>query len=91
MKKKTIMIACGVALVAIFAFGIIPVAAAGGSGQTTPAAQQVNISQIEAKLVSIQDGAKVDALLAQAVAGGKINIDQASQIKAYWTANHIKV
>jgi len=85
MKKKIILIACGVLLAAALAFSIVPVAA-GGPART--AAPQISISDIEAKIVNIQDGARVDALLAKAVAGGRITTAQAVEIKAYWTANH---
>jgi hypothetical protein len=40
------------------------------------------------RLLSIQDEAKVDALLAQAVADKKITADQSTKIKDFWTAHH---
>jgi hypothetical protein len=89
MKKKTIIIVCGVLLAAVLAFGVVPVAAAAvNANQTTPAAQQVHKGQILLRLLAIQDEAKVDALLAQGVANGKITTAQAAEIKAFWTANH---
>lgn len=88
MKKKTIIIVCGVLLAAVLAFGVIPVAAAANANQTTPAAQQVHKRQILVRLLSIQDEAKVDALLARAVADKKITADQSAKIKDFWTAHH---
>jgi predicted butyrate kinase (DUF1464 family) len=89
MKKKTIMIICGVLLAAVLAFGVVPVAAdAVNANQTTPAAQQVHKGQILLRLLAIQDEAKVDALLATAVSSNKITADQSAKIKAFWTAHH---
>ena len=88
MKKKTMIIVCGVLLAAVLAFSVIPVAAANGSNQTAPAAQQIHKRQILVRLLSIQDEAKVDALLAQAVADKKITADQSTNIKDFWTAHH---
>jgi hypothetical protein len=88
MKKKTIIIVCGVLLAAVLAFGIIPVAAADGPNQTTPAAQQANKGQMIKRLLAIQDEAKVDALLSKAVADKKITADQSAKIKDFWTAHH---
>ena len=89
MKKKTIIIVCGVLLAAVLAFGVIPVAAAAvNANQTTPAAQQAHKEQMLKRLLAIQDEAKVDALLAQAVADKKITADQSAKIKDFWTAHH---
>jgi hypothetical protein len=84
MKKKIIIIACGMVLAAALAFTVVPVAAGGLQRAKAP----ISTSVIEAKIVRIQDGAKVDALLAKAVAGSRITAPQATEIKAYWTANH---
>ena len=51
-------------------------------------AKQISIADIEARVVKVQDGAKLDALLAKGVASGRITPAQAAEIKAYWTANH---
>jgi hypothetical protein len=88
MKKKTVMIICGLMLATVLALGVIPVAAANGVTQTTLAAQQAHKGQILVRLLSIQDEAKIDALLAQAVGDKKISTDQAAKIKGFWTAHH---
>ncbi len=88
MKKKTIIIVCGVLLAAVLAFGVIPVAAADGPNQTPPPAQQANKGRMPQLLLAIQDEAKVDALLAKGIANGKITTAQSAEIKAFWSANH---
>jgi hypothetical protein len=88
MKKKTIIIVCAVLLAAVLAFGVIPIVAADGANQTPPAAQQTYKGHMLQRLLSIQDAARVDALLAKGVANGKITAGQATEIKAFWTANH---
>ena len=88
MNKKIILIVSGVLLATILAFGVVPVAAAAGSDQTTPAAQQAHKGQMLQRLLVIQDETKVDALLAQGVANSKITTAQATEIKAFWTAHH---
>ena len=76
MKKKAIIIVCGVLLAAVLAFGVVPVAATINANQTTPAAQQVHKGQILLRLLAIQDEAKVNTLLATAVSNNKITADQ---------------
>jgi uncharacterized ParB-like nuclease family protein len=71
-------------LATALAFTVIPVAAGGLHKIAAP----ISVSAIEAKIVKVQDAAKVDALLAKAVAGGRITAAQSTDIKAYWTANH---
>jgi hypothetical protein len=84
MKKKIIIIACGMVLAAALAFSVVPVAAGGVHRTAAP----ISTSVIEAKIVKVQNEARVDALMAKAVAGGRITSAQATEIKAYWTANH---
>ena len=88
MKKKAILIVCGILLAAILAFGVIPVAAADGVNQAPPAGQQPQKGRMPPRLLAIQDEAKVDAFLAKGVANGKITPTQSTEIKAFWKANH---
>jgi hypothetical protein len=89
MKKKIIVIISGVIIAAVLALGVVPVAAdAVAASQTTPAAMAARPGRALARLLLIQDEAKVDALLAKGVAAGKITADQSAQIKAFWTAHH---
>jgi type IV pilus biogenesis protein CpaD/CtpE len=46
--------------------------------------------QILRRLLLIQDEAKVDSLLAKAVADQKLTADQSAKVKTFWTNNHAK-
>ena len=89
MSKKTLAIICGVVLLVILALGAIPVSAATASGnQVTPATQQLARCQLLKRMLSIQDKAKIDALIARGVASGKISAEQGVKIKDFWAAHH---
>jgi polyhydroxyalkanoate synthesis regulator phasin len=88
-KKKIIIIGLIVlALVATFIVSV-PVLAADASPPTTPAQiTPANKAGALVRLLLVQDEAKVDAYIAQAVSNGKITADQAVKVKAFWTAHH---
>jgi hypothetical protein len=91
MKKKLIVITCGLILVAVLLFGAMPVAAADGPTTTTPlATQQAGNGHLWARILSIPDQATLDTLLAKAEANGKITSDQAAKIETFWTNYHAK-
>jgi hypothetical protein len=83
-----IIVVSTMALIAILAF-TVPVIAADTATSTPPAQiTQVNKVKVLARLLFVQDGTKVDAFLAKAVAAGKITEDQKIKIKDFWTDNH---
>ena len=89
MRKKIIVITFGLILSAVLLFGAMPVAAAGSASTTPPATTQTaGKGQLLRRILSIQDQAKLEALLAKAEANGKITADQAAKIEAFWTAHH---
>ena len=88
MNKKIIAVTCGLLISAVLLFGVMPVAAADGPTATTAATQQAGKGQLLKRILSIQDQAKLEALLAKGVAAGKITNDQATKIEAFWAAHH---
>jgi len=69
----------------------VPALAADGVGlpqaaQITPA----NKARVLARLLLVQDEAKVDAFIAKAEANGKLNADQAVKVKNFWATHHEK-
>jgi ribosomal 50S subunit-associated protein YjgA (DUF615 family) len=90
MKKKFIIL--GVLILALAVLGVwaVPAFAAegSGSGQTTQNTAQGKKIGIIARLMLVQDEAKVDAFLAKAEAAGKITHDQSVAIKQAWTDHH---
>jgi 3-methyladenine DNA glycosylase Tag len=90
MSKKKIMIVVVASLTLIALLIIsIPVFAADNSSPTNPAQiTPANKVKILVRLLLVQDEAKVDAFIAKAVAVGKLNTDQASKLKEFWTTHH---
>jgi uncharacterized membrane protein len=87
-KKILIIIVSAVTLIAILAIGI-PVFASDAQGTANPASiNQVNKARILARLLLVKDEAKVDAFIAKAVADNKLNQEQATKLKAFWTEHH---
>ena len=87
-KKILIMVLIAVVLVASLVFAV-PALAASASPSTDPAQiTSANKATALIRLLLVQDEAKVDAYIAQAVTNGKITADQAVQVKAFWTAHH---
>jgi hypothetical protein len=87
MNKKIIAVTCGLLISAVLLFGVMPVAAA-DSPTATAATQQAGKGQLLKRILSIQDQAKLEALLAKGVAAGKLTSDQATKIETFWTAHH---
>jgi hypothetical protein len=88
MKQKIIVIVSGLLISAVLLFGVIPVAAADSPATSTAATQQVGKGQLLKRILTIQDQAKLEALIAKGVAAGKLTSAQASKIEAFWTAHH---
>jgi hypothetical protein len=91
MMKKLIVAVSLILAVGIFSAVAVPIFAAdpGGSVQTTD--QNMNRfgrAVLLAKLLLIQDQAKVDQLLATAVANNKLTADQAAKIETFWDDHH---
>ena len=91
MKRKIALIASVVLAIVVLAIWAVPVFAADGSGATPPAAQGAqgwHKMKVLCRLLLIQDEAKVDALIATAKGAHKINEEQATKIKGFWTDHH---
>lgn len=92
--KKIIIIAVSLILLAgVIGTGTVVLAKSNsGASLSTAAAAPAKLTgvQILRRLLLIQDGAKVDSLLAQAVAKGKLTADQSIKVKTFWTNNHAK-
>ena len=89
MKKKFIILGVLLLTLVILGVWVVPALAADGSG-SAPAAQGKKIGVI-ARLMLVQDEAKVDAFLAKGVDAGKITADQAAKIKQAWTDHHAQI
>ncbi len=91
---KKIVIVSSIVLALVLALGIAAPILAADPGGTLPAAVQgagkIGRAIILAKLLLIQDEARVAALLDKAVTNGKITTEQAEKIYAYWTLHHEK-
>jgi hypothetical protein len=90
MKKKFIVL--GVLLLALVILGVWAVPAFAASAPASDPSTQTNTQAkkigILVRLMTIQDEAKVDALIAKAEAAGKITAEQAVTIKQAWTDHH---
>jgi polyhydroxyalkanoate synthesis regulator phasin len=91
MKKKLLITVSLVLTLIVLGTWAVPTFAANGVGlpqatQITPA----NKTGVLARLLLVQDEAKVDAFIAKGVANGKLTADQAAKVKDFWTANHAK-
>jgi polyhydroxyalkanoate synthesis regulator phasin len=87
-KKVLIIVMAALAVIAAIVF-VVPVFAADAAPPTN-AAQITPANKPGAliRLLLVQDEAKVDAYIAQAVQAGKITADQAVKVKDFWTAHH---
>jgi hypothetical protein len=90
MKKKYLIIGVSILALVVMAVWAIPVFAEGASnpaqsGQNT---QQLPKLRMLARLLLIQDEAKVNALIAKAKDASKITAEQATKIKEFWTNHH---
>jgi hypothetical protein len=92
--KKIIIIAISLILLAgIIGTGTVVLAKSdSGASLSTAAAAPAKLTgvQILRRLLLIQDGAKVDTLLDQAVSNGKLTAAQSVKVKTFWTNNHAK-
>ena len=89
MKKKVLIIV--LAALAVITTLVFAVPAFAESASPTVDATQItpaNKPGAIVRLLLVQDEAKVDAYIAQAVQAGKITADQAVKIKDFWTAHH---
>jgi polyhydroxyalkanoate synthesis regulator phasin len=89
MKKKVLVIVLAALAVITALVFVVPVFAE--SASPTVAASQItpaNKPGALIRLLLVQDEAKVDAYIAQAVEAGKITADQAVKVKDFWTAHH---
>ena len=87
-KKIFIIIVAAVVLISVLVMAI-PVFASDVAGSANPATiTQVNKAKILARLLLVQDEAKVDAFIAKAVTENKLTQDQAVKLKAFWTEHH---
>ncbi len=88
-KRKIILIAvASLTLITVLAMAI-PVFAADSAASTNPAQiTQVNKARILARLLLVQDEAKVDAFIARAVDAGKLTPEQATKLKDFWSDHH---
>jgi hypothetical protein len=89
--KKLIVVISLVLAVGIFAGVAVPIFAADPAGSVPQTEQNMNRfgrGVLLAKLLLIQDQAKVDQLLATAVANNKLTADQAAKIEDFWADHH---
>ena len=90
MKKTIIVIASGLIMSAVLLFGVLPVAAADGPATTAAVTQPAGKGQLLKRILSIQDQAKLEALIAKGEAAGKLTAEQAAKIEAFWSAHHVQ-
>jgi hypothetical protein len=91
MKRKIVLISSIVLAIVVLAACAIPVLATGDAGITAAAThndQGYSKLKILARLLLIQDEARVDALIAGAVKADKLTGEQAVKVKDFWTKHH---
>jgi len=88
MKKKITIIGAILLVLVVATVWAVPAFAADPVESTAPNTHQVSKVRILARLLLIQDEAKVDAIIAKAQNDGKINEEQAIKIKEFWTNRH---
>jgi hypothetical protein len=88
MKKIALIGGIALALIVLLAFAVPAFASSTRAASSQQATQQAFRPRPLLRLLLVQDEAKVDALIAQAKASGKITDDQAVKIKAFWTEHH---
>ena len=89
--KKLIVAVSLVLAVGIFSAVAVPIFAADPGGSVASTEQNLNRpgrAFLLAKLLLVQDQAKVDQLLATAVANNKLTADQAAKIETFWADHH---
>lgn len=90
MKKRYWIIASVILVLVMLGVWAVPVFAddAAGSTPPTPTTQPGNRVRILVRLLLVQDEARVDTFIAKAKAAGKLNDDQATKLKTFWTNHH---
>lgn len=92
MKRKLLLIVSIFLTMVVLGMWAVPALAADGVG--LPQATQnttANRPRVMARLLLVQDEAKVDAFIARAEAAGKLTAAQAVKVKDFWTTHHEKV
>ena len=90
-KRKIIII--GVAALTLIALLVmaIPVLADDSGASVNPAQiTQVNKAKVLARLLLVQNEAKVDGFIAKAAGAGKLTGEQSIKLKEFWSAHHAK-
>ncbi len=88
-KRKIILIAvASLTLIALLVVAIPVFAADAGTSTNPTQITQVNKAKILARLLLVQNEAKVDAFIAKAVEANKLTAEQAVKLKAFWTEHH---
>jgi hypothetical protein len=89
MLKKALII--GSVILGLIVLGAFAVPAMAADPTGTGPAPTLSIggkAVLLARLLMVQDEAKVDARLALGVTNGKLTKDQADQVKAFWAVHH---
>jgi len=92
MMKKIMVFAIILLVSLVLLVNTLPVLAddSGSTQQPAQSTDQFAKGKFLARLLMVQDEAKVDAFLANAVSSGKLNEDQAAKIKELWVNRHDK-
>jgi hypothetical protein len=91
MKRKIALFGGIFLVLVVLTVWAVPVFAADGSSATAPTTQCArgwHKMRILGRLLLMQDGAKVDALIATAVEAHKLTDEQAVKVKGFWTDHH---
>ena len=88
MNKKILIIGSVFLVAVIVGLWAVPTFAADPVPSTAPPTRDAGKARILARLLLVQDEAKVDALIARAQTAGKITEEQAVKIKEFWTEHH---
>ena len=90
MKRKITIIGIVALILVILTVWAVPAFAADPPGATTSKTPLLDRMRPFARLLLVNDPAKVDALIAKALTDGKLTADQATKVKTFWTANHAR-
>ena len=92
MKRKIVLVTCIIAVITALGFGAIAVSTADlNAANPDRVADQIHKGQILRVLVGIKDQAKLESVLTQLEANGKITTEQASRITNLWIKYHDQV
>jgi hypothetical protein len=88
--KKRLLLAGGIVLAAVvlFAFAVPALAQTREEAGTAQTQLRPGVKRVLARLLLVQNEARVDAVIAKAAESGKITGNQATRIKEFWTENH---